>query len=398
MRSASLLALALLLAPAAAQAQIARGASVPIAEFWPSCAGDGGPPPAVPRVRGPARSLQLSALALAWGAAYVGRDSRISDGDSVDTSGLYLGTARLGACGMVRAPYGWWSWNVVYEPYDLTESAQPDARKWGRMAAAELGFAPWRWITFSVGIRKVAFSYGHDEPLELLALPVRPYITTSVAPDRRAGITIDDDFGVAHIVIGVYQGARNLIITGAAGMLLTARLVAEPIGPVGNTLSTLRDPPLWRPRPRFAVNASVLYQYDASGSNFALGADGAGHWGPVGMAGEYIYASGTSVEGPVRLLPRPQPNRQGLWLGAAVMLWRPWLEVSGRYDWMSDPGQAGQIFHAATAGLNVYAYKQYLRILAQYTHKFHYQLLPTVPDIHDDLFLISGQISFDRNF
>jgi hypothetical protein len=129
---------ALTLAPVAAEAQIARDASVPIFDIWPSCAGDGVPPPAVARAKGPAWSLQLSALATAWGAAYVGRDSRISDGDAVDRSGLYLGTARLGGCGTLRTRYGWWSWNVVYEPYDLAESAQPDARQWGRMAAAEL--------------------------------------------------------------------------------------------------------------------------------------------------------------------------------------------------------------------------------------------------------------------
>jgi hypothetical protein len=181
-------------------------------------------------------------------------------------------------------------------------------------------------------------------------------------------------------------------------MLLTARLVAEPIGPVGNALSTLRDPALWRPRPRFAVNASVMYQYDANGSNFALGADGAGHWGPLGLVGEYIYASGTTVEGPVRLLPRPRPNRQGLWLGAALMLWRPWIELTARYDWMNDPGQAGQQFNAISAGLNVYAYKQYLRIQTQYAHKFHFNISSTVPDIKDDLFLISGMVDFDRNF
>ena len=219
-----------------------------------------------------------------------------------------------------------------------------------------------------------------------------------MAPDRRAGITIDDDFGVARIVIGVYQGARDLSVSVKSGMLITARLVAEPIGPVGNTLSTLRDPAFWRPRPRFAINASILLQYADGNTNYALGADGAGHWGPVGVAGEFLYASNTTVEDPVRVLPRPLTARQGLWAGAAVMVWRPYLELSGRYDWMDDPGQAGQVFHSLSAGLNVYAYKKYLRVQAQYTHKFRYQLAPTAPDVEDDIMLLSGMISFDRNF
>ena len=294
--------------------------------------------------------MQLSALAQGWGAAYAGRDVRQTDLDAVDGAGLYLGVARLGACGMLRTASGPLSWTVVYEPFSLDESAHPDARAWGRIAAAELAFAPWRWLTISAGIRKVAFSYGHDEPLELRVLPIVPYVSQSVAPDRRAGVTLDDDFGAAHVVLGVYQGARDLSITTDGGMLIAARLVAEPIGPVGNTVSTRGDPALWRDRLRVAINASILYEYTGGNSNFALAADGAVHWGPVGLAGEYVFASHTTVEAPVRILPFPAPQRQGMWAEAAVMLWRPWIEASARYDWLDDPAQPGQQFHADHRG------------------------------------------------
>ena len=376
-----------------------RGSQVVTHEVWPSCAGDGMPPPATDHGGGHVPySVQLSALASGWGIASAGRDVRQTDLDAADGSGLYLGAARVGACGLVSTSKGALSWTLVYEPYTLDERAQPDARAWGRVAAAEIGFAPFRWLALSVGIRKVAFSFGHDEPQMLLALPVRPYVVQSIAPDRRAGLTIDDDFGVARVVIGVYEGNRDLTITSAGGLLLAARLVAEPIGPVGNTLTTLGDPAYWRRRLRFAVNASILYQYANGASNYALGADGALHWGPVGMAGEYLYASNTNVEAPVRHLPHPALARQGLWLGAAAMLWRPWIELSARYDWLSNPLQAGQTFHAFTAGLNVYAYRQYLKLQALYTRKFHYALLPNRPDIQDDIFLISAQISLERSF
>lgn len=393
------LAAALLVWAGAAHAQLARDSSVTIHEIWPSCAGDGLPPPA--RAHQPGGlpwTLQLSALVDGWAAAYAGRDVRATDLDQVDGSGLYLAAARVGVCGRLETGKGPLWWNVVYEPYAVDEAAQPDARAWGRFAAAELAFAPWRWLTLSVGIRKIAFSYGHDEPLELRALPIMPYASQSIAPDRRAGLTIDDDFGVAHIVIGVYQGARDLTITSQGGMLLAARLVAEPIGPVGNTVTTLGDPAFWRARPRFAVNASILYQYTEGVSHFALGADGAMHWGPVGMAGEYLYGNDTTVESPVRHTPRPQLTRQGLWVEAAVMAWRPWLEVAARYDWLDDPGQAGQSFHALTAGLNVYAFRQYLRVQALYTHKLHYALVQGAPGIDDDLFLIAATLSLERAF
>lgn len=386
-------------APATARGQVARDSSVVIHEVWPSCAGDGLPPPAIARGEGRLPwTLQLSALASGWAAAYTGRDVRISDLDAVDGSGLFLGRARLGVCGALGTARGRLWWNVAYEPYALDEAAQPDARAWGRLAAAEIGFAPWRWLSLSVGIRKVAFSFGHDEPEELLALPVRPYISQSVAPDRRAGITLDDDFGVAHIVLGVYQGARDLTISPDGGMLIAARLVAEPIGPVGGTLTTLGDPAFWRRRPRVAVNASILYEYANGVSHYALGADGALHWGPLGLAGEYIYASNTRVEAPLRALPRPQLSRMGLWLAAAVMLWRPWVEVAARYDWLDSPSQPGQRFHAISAGLDVYAWRQYLRVQAQYTHKLHADLPAAAPAVDDDLFLLTGTLSLERRF
>ncbi len=389
-----------LLAAGPVRAQVSRGSAVPVHEIYASCSGDGMPPPVREHAdtRVPPYSLQLSALVQAWGAAFAGRDVRQTDLDAVDGAGLYLGVARLGACGLLRTPSGPISWTVVYEPFSLDEDAHPDHRAWGRIVAAELGFAPWSWLTISAGIRKVAFSYGHDEPLELRALPIIPYVSQSVAPDRRAGITLDDDFGAAHVVIGVYEGARDLSITDDGGMLLAARLVAEPIGPVGNTVSTRGDPAVWRRRMRFAINASILYQYANGASNYALAADGALHWGPVGLAGEYVFASDTTVEAPVRLLPYPAPARQGLWAQAAVMLWRPWIEVSARYDWFDNPAQAGQRFHAVTAGLDLYG-GRLLKLQAVYTHKFHYGLAAVgAPDIDDDVFLLVGQLALERTF
>jgi len=393
-------ALAVVVAAGQARAQVARDSVAPVHEIYASCAGDGLPPPPrehAGRLKLP-WSVQLSALAQAWGAAWTGPDVRQTDLDAVDGEALYLGYARLGGCGMLQTPSGPLSWNVVYEPYSLDEAGHPDHYAWGRFAAAWVGFAPWRWLTLSVGIRKIAFGYGHDEPLELRVLPIVPYVNQSVAPDRRAGITLDDDFGAAHVVLGVYQGARDLKITADGGMLIAARLVAEPIGPVGNTVSTLGDPALWRAHPRFAVNASILYQYANGASNFALAADGALHWGPVGMAGEYVFASHTTVEAPVRHLPYPAPQRQGVWVQAAVMLWRPWIEVSARYDWLDNPGQAAQRFHAVTAGLDVYG-RKLLKLQVVYTHKWHNGPEAVgVPEISDDVLLFVGQLALERTF
>jgi hypothetical protein len=381
-----------------ARAQVARGSVVVTRDAWPSCAGDGLPPPLAHSGQRVPYSAQLSAFVEGWGAAYTGRDVRLTDLDAVDGSNVYLATARLAACGQLRTGWGPLSWGFGYEPYSVDEAGQPDRREWGRLTEAEIGIAPWRWLVLSVGVRKVSFSFGHDEPIEMLALPVRPYVSQSIAPDRRLGLTLDDDFGVARVVIGIYEGNRDLSITTNGGFLLSARLVAEPLGPVGNTVSTAFDPEYWRPRPRFAFNASILVEYRGGDTTYALAADGVLHWGPVGLVGEYIYSSGTTVEAPVRLAARPAPARSGLYVEAAAMLWRPWIELTVRYDWLDNPGQAGQQFHAFTAGATVYAVKQYLRLQALYTHKLHFDLLPNRPDIQDDVLLFAASLSLEKTF
>src|SRR5581483_10539073 len=80
-------------------------------------------------------------------------------------------------------------------------------------------------------------------------------------PDRRLGLTIDLDFGTVRLVAGAYDSARIDDLRYSA-LLLAGRLLVEPIGPVGNRLSTVADAPVWRRRARFGVNLSFLYLYD----------------------------------------------------------------------------------------------------------------------------------------
>jgi hypothetical protein len=80
------------------------------------------------------------------------------------------------------------------------------------------------------------------------------------------------------------------------------------------------------------------------------------------------------------------------------MLWRPWIEVSARYDWLDNPGQAGQRFHAVTAGLDLYGGKL-LKLQALYTHKFHYGPMAVgAPAFDDDVLLFVGQLALERTF
>jgi hypothetical protein len=360
---------------------------VAIAEAWPTCAGDGAPAPP-PRNR--RLSVQLSALVSGWAVAYAGDDARLIRGDAANHAGAFLRVARLGFCGQLRTAKGNLWWDVVYEPWDLVEHAQPEARAWGRFAVAEVGFTPLPALTVSLGIHKLAFSFGHDEPEQLLPLPLRPYVSNSIAPDRRFGATLGVDLGVVKLVLGLYEGARDLTITADGGFLITGRLIMEPIGPVGNAVSTLLDAPYWRRRPRFALNASVLFAYAPSTSTYALGPDVVFKWGPFGIVFEYLFDSGTLTEQPVWLMPRTHAARDGLYVESALMLWRPWIELAARYEWLDDAHEPTQRFSALTAGVTVNPLRQYLRLQAAYTRKFHYP----ISNIADDILLFAATGSF----
>jgi hypothetical protein len=329
------------------------------AQAW-TCAGDGAP----------TETLALSALGQAVIVPWAGDDVRLRAGDVTDGDAFAIGAARIALCGQYMTSRGRLVYALGYEPWNVVERATADAAPWGRLTVAELGFWPWTWLGFSLGVRKILFSYGHDEPLEGRMLPFEPFVSRSIAPDRRLGVTVDDDFGVAHIVIGVYEGARSLEPTADGGLLLAVRLRAEPIGPVGSALSTVDDDPFWRRRPRFGVNASILWEYTAQFSGYALGADIPFKWGPLGVAVEYLYANNTREQGP-STFPAQVRTRQGLWAGFALMMWRPYLELEGRYDWLDVANDPRQRFHAITVGATAYVYKTWARLQLAYTHKLH---------------------------
>jgi hypothetical protein len=301
--------------------------------------------------------------------AWAGEGSQLREADVSDGAGLYISALRLSLCGRWDTRRGRVWYHVGYEPSSHVERATPGAQPWGRLLAAEIGWAPWSWLTFYLGVRKLELFHGHDEPEEALTLPMRPHITTSAAPSRRWGFTIDDDFGVAHITIGLYQGAQDLNPTLPGGLLITVRMRAEPIGPVGYTLSTIYDDPKWRKRARFGVNASILLEYTSEYSGYVLAADVPFKFGPLGLGAEYVYASNTRENGPVKS-PAPVWTRQGLWAGFALMLWRPHLELAGRYEWLDTPLDPLRQFHAVTVGLNGYIWKTRAKLQASYTHKF----------------------------
>ena len=82
--------------------------------------------------------------------------------------------------------------------------------------------------------------------------------------------------------------------------------------------------------------------------------------------------------------------------------WHPWgpeaIELAARFDWFDNPHELGQRFYGVTAGVNVYAVRQYLKLQALYTHKFHYGVPAARPEILDDVLLFAGQLQLERLF
>jgi hypothetical protein len=382
--AAPLAAAVALLLPLPVRAQPAAVGFVP--RFAAGCAGDGVP----------LGLVEPSTLLAAEWVAAAGADARLSRNDAADADTHFAFRAvRVALCGRVPTRHGTLLYQLGYEPWSVVERATPDHASWGRLLAAELGFRPWRWLTVAVGVRKLVFAFGHDEPEQLLALPVRPAIAVSLAPDRRLGASLDADLGTILVTLGVYEGARDLAPTGDGGVLVVGHLTAEPIGPVGPTVSTLGDPPAWRRRPRVALDASALIEYVAGQTGYALGAALPFKWGPVGAAVEYLFGSNTVEQGPAG---GPRRDRQGVWAQTAVMLWRPHVELEARYEWLSESSVLlaeigsgvdrrafvpSQHWQAITVGATGYAVGATLKLQLAYTHKFS-----LVPNYDDDVALL----------
>lgn len=333
------------------------------------CAGDGAPPGS----GWPRRWLALTGILSGQGLLAGGRDLNVYSGDAVDGDGFQARLIRFGLCGRVPLKLGSLSWAVVYEPWSALEARRVDRYGWGRFAVAELGWQPLDWLGAYLGIRKVRFDFGGDEPEQQRALPLLPALTLGVAPDRRLGLTADVDFGAVRLIAGAYESARQLGDLAHAGILVAGRGLIEPLGPVGAALSTLDDGPFWQKRARFALDLSFQYEWTPAGSGWSFGGDLPFKWGPLGFVVEYLYASTLPEERPT-FLPAPRTSRMGLFAQAALMLWRPYLELELRYEWnqrplVEDPRGS---FHGLTYGLTVYAWRTWVKLQLAGSHRIHY--------------------------
>ena len=301
------------------------------------------------------------------------RGSSLLAGAPTDGAGFDLGRARLGVCGASDGL----AYRLVWEPYALDERAHLDAQSWGRIVDAAVAWLPNHWSAISLGVGKVPFSRGREQPIGALPLATLPLTVAAIAPDRRLGLTGDADLGVARIAVGVYTGSRLSSLDAPGGVLATARLVLEPVGPVGrqawpewNDGETSGNGALsWNARTRGAVGFSVAYRQDGAGSGWAAGADFALHRGRFALDGELLFADRWPLERPTPT-PGQLETRLGGYLEALVIAWSPWLAFAARIEYLDEdlsrpgPGRSA----ALATGANIYALGPAIELQALYQH------------------------------
>ncbi len=329
------------------------------------CAGEGPPIYAEQEGYGLPEAVVPTASATLQLTGYAGRDTSLRSGDLTAGMGFALAQARLGVCGA----HDGLAYRLIYEPWNLIERARPDAMAWGRLSDALVAWLPTApggdWSAIAIGVGKVPFGRGREQPSGALPLATRPLVIESLAPDRRLGLSGEADLGLFRLALGLYEGARLPSIDGLGGVLAVAHAQVEPWGPVGR-----RSTPeygAWTERPRSTVGASAAYLWRDGKSGYALGGELAFGWKRLFLSGEFLYADLWPLERPSET-PGERARRLGGYLEASLRVVGPFsLAVRGEYL----DEQRGDRFFAAAAGATWLLIGPALQLQAIYSQKFH---------------------------
>lgn len=334
------------------------------------CAAGGPPLYADEQGYAAARAIEPTATLTLLATPWARGTSRLA-GAPTDGPGFDLGHARLGVCGGTDGL----SYRLVWEPFALDERAHLDAHTWGRIVDASIAWLPAEWAAIAAGVGKVPLTRGREQPEGAMPLATLPLSTAALAPDRRLGLTGDADLGVARLALGVYTGSRLSDLDAPGGILVAARLVLEPVGPVGRRAWPEWDPPTkgtdrpssWNARVRGAFGLSAAYRRDSDSSGYLAGADFALHGGRLALDGELLYADKWPLERPTAT-PGQLGRRLGGYLEALVVAWSPWLAFAARAEYLDEdllhPGP-GRLL-AFAGGANVYALGPSIQLQALY--------------------------------
>jgi len=199
-----------------------------------------------------------------------------------------------------------------------------------RLTDAFLSWAPSGAFHADVGAMRVPFSLSRQIDEAWLRLPERPPIVNAIAPDFRAGAGVGGDLGALLYGAGVFASSRLLDRDlFARGAFAAARLVAEPIGPVGTMPWRRPASDSWTGWFRLAVGASILYGTLLEARTLGAGVDVSAQWRRVVTTGEYIFQH------------TPAGDRQGAYVEPGLSVFTGRLDVSARAAWDRAAGANG---------------------------------------------------------
>jgi hypothetical protein len=335
------------------------GAEVP-------CAGEG--PPILEGEHGylpPSMKAAVpTALVTLAGLPWQGREASAASGDPVAGGRVRLERARLGLCGHFEKL----AYRLVYEPWDAAERGRADARSWGRFTDAQVAWAPRSWLVVAVGLGKVPSGRGREQPIGALAVPVLPGLTTALAPDRRLGVMVDAEVGVGRLAVGIYDATRNFNFDGFEGLLLVGRLELPLLGPVSRR--NWPEAGAWTDRKRVIFGGTGQYRLSrGGGTGYLVGGDAGFAWRRVYVGAEVLYARRwPSERDPTKVLPRAI----GGWAEAVVQIWRPYLMVALRGEYLDGNLDPVGGFVGLTPAVTLALPGPLVQLQAMYSHKFHF--------------------------
>jgi hypothetical protein len=245
----------------------------------------------------PARARAYPLVFLFQGDALLASEPDAANGaartgaDGPDGSTLRLRRLRVGD----DVRFGAWRVRATFEAqsraqsHALVEGGRFPAGGVMRLTEAFGAWAPHRAFQVAVGAQRVPFSLSRLVDEADLRLSERAQITAALAPDYRAGVSVESDLGLLDARLAFFSAAtiydRNLLSSGTVGVF---RLSADPIGPVGVTPWRRRADDPWTDWARFSAGLSILYGTLLEARTLALEGDAQVQWRRFTATAEYV--------------------------------------------------------------------------------------------------------------
>jgi hypothetical protein len=210
-----------------------------------------------------------------------------------------------------------------------------------RAADAYASWTPDRIFHLDAGVLRVPFSVTRQIDEADLRLPERAAFARALTPDFRAGAGVSGDFGALAYAAAVMSSSRFIDDDlFDRGVLVAARLAAEPIGPVGVTPWRRRSDDPWTDWFRFRHGVSFLYGTLYKKKTVGAGMDLSVQWRRFVAVAEYVF------------MHAPSDNQQGAAVEPGITLVARRIDVVARAEWLRAAGANGW---GAGGALTLYA-------------------------------------------